>query len=278
MQQVSLVRNHLPADGLGHGGLMRSTATLEPNPSAPGVPRLTVDGDRVDIDTGQGTRSLALAEVGIACFTYAIRNSQTAGLVRHNVMIETRDGRPLAWLGNADVVPYAPGALAGFAAQAGLPLRDLGEIPYSAVRAFPDEVLRVGPGTSRAGSMVAPLRQWILCLTLIAGATPLALSIAQKWSLWWWLLLVPFWFFGSFFAVGALQAGAGNDRSAIGRTRVKVLVALVVTIAAAAVGVLGYQGRGPVPGWLGLWVAAGGLVLVSGWTLALHSMSQRSSA
>ena len=248
---------------------MPTDLTLSPNPASVGVPTLVVDAGRLVITGADEPVSFPVTDIGIARFSYRIRNSRTSGLHRSNVMVESRTGQPLAWLANLDVEPYLPGQLEAFAAAAGIPVRDLGEIPSAAVSNFADDI-RLGPGTSRVGSVVAPLRQWILCLALIGGATPLALSIVEHWSLGWWLLLVPFWFFGALVVVGALSSKRPADPQAVSRTRGKALPAFLVAVTGTTLGILGHQGHGPVPGWVGVWVGAAALILLSGWLLALQ--------
>lgn len=245
------------------------TLTLRPNAAAVGVPTLSIEGDYLVVTTAEKQQTHLLADVILAAFTYRIR-IQTSGLTRYNVLLEDRSGRPLAWLGNLDIEPYPGVALSEFATRAGIPLQVRGELPFSAVASIPDEA-RIGPGTSRAGSVVAPLRQWLMCLVLIGGVAPLVLVGVEHWSRWWWLLLVPLWSFGSFFVMGALQSGMKKDDAAWVRgTRLKAALAVVVTALGVVGGVLGYGDGGPVPGWLGVWVAAGALILLAGWLLALE--------
>lgn len=238
--------------------------TLLPNPTAVGVPVLTVeDGELVATWRG-GRWSHPLAEVSLVTCSYRIRNSQTSGLTRDNVLVEDRAGQPLAWLGNLDVAPYLPSALAEFADAVGVPLVQRGEVPFSTVSALPDHV-RIGPGTSRAGQLAAPARQWILCLALIGGAGPLVLVAVEDWSRWWWLLLVPLWFFGSFFVIGIGEGKARRDDAGwVRRTRLGTALVALVTVLGVAVGASGYDGgQSAVPGWLGLWVAFAGMVLLA---------------
>ncbi len=88
--------------------------------------------------------------------------------------------------------------------------------------------------------------------------------------MWWWLLLVPLWSFGAFVVVGALSSKRPADPQAVSRTRGKALIACLAAVTGTTLGILGYQADGPVPGWLGVWVGAAGLILLIGWLLALQ--------
>lgn len=109
--------------------------------------------------------------VALARYTTTVRNPRAGAGDRHRVgwQLLDRTGQVLVWLGNSERPMYDTGQAQAFAASAGLRCAGLGEVAWADLQRVPAEARIGGPGTSRAGSVVAPMLQWALCLVVIGG-------------------------------------------------------------------------------------------------------------
>lgn len=150
---------------------MNASLQLRPRPGMTSAPTLTVSGGQLTLQApGEKPVVLGLTRervLTLARYRTTMSTSDRRYVSRVGWRLLDSNGACVAWLANSDRPAYDDADVAEFAGQAGFALTDLGDVSFADLQA--GRGLPLGPGTSRAGSVVAPAFQWVLTGT-VAGS------------------------------------------------------------------------------------------------------------